>query len=154
MKKNPTKTVSEKRSVPSPNEHVEKELSQSAEEKRLLSQYSADSLITTTVRTTNPTSKSSSKKARLEVLAQYTFSEEEEEQAKKPAAKKPRNKTKLVAEKKEAKNKTEVAPEDDIEDPEEQDPKFRIVRQPRRADPQLTLTQYWPDNSSRIDDRF
>jgi prephenate dehydratase len=113
---------------------------QYAEEKRLLSQYSADSL-TTTVRAMNPTSKSKNKKARFEVLAQYTYSKEEEEGAKKPAAKKPRNKTEVVAEEGEAKYKTEVA-EDNIEDPKEQDPKFRIVRRHRHANPQLTLTQY------------
>jgi hypothetical protein len=35
---------------------------------------------------------------------------------------------------------------DDLEDPEEKDPKFRIFKRRRCDDPQLTLTQFWPDD--------
>jgi hypothetical protein len=74
------------------------------------------------------------------VLAQYTYSEEEEEQEKKSAAKK--------------KPKRKTDEEDGIEDPDEKDPRFRIVKRWRRDDPQLTLTQYWPDekNSAKVTD--
>jgi hypothetical protein len=74
------------------------------------------------------------------VLAQYTYSEEEEEQEKKSAAKK--------------KPKRKTDEEDGIEDPDEKDPRFRIVKCWRRDDPQLTLTQYWPDekNSAKVTD--
>jgi hypothetical protein len=73
--------------------------------------------------------KSENKKAQFEVLAQYTSSEEEEEEGTKPAAKKPKN------------NHTG----EDIKDPEEKGPKFCIVKCRCRDDPQLTLTQFWPD---------
>jgi hypothetical protein len=74
--------------------------------------------------------KSENKKARFEVLAQYTYSKDEEEDTK-PPAKKP------------TKDKTE---EDDLKDLEEKDPKFRIFKRRHRDDPQLTLTQFWPDD--------
>jgi hypothetical protein len=37
---------------------------------------------------------------------------------------------------------------DEVEDPMKNDPKFRIVKCIHRADAQLTLTQYWPGDST------
>jgi exonuclease VII small subunit len=115
------------------NEYEEAENSGTFRKEHLenvLSQYSEDISEELVSSGTTTSDKSKNKKARFEVLAQGTSSEEEEEGTKPAAAKKPKN------------NHTG----EDIEDPEEKDPKFSIVKRRRRNDPQLTLTQFWPDS--------